>query len=95
MYTENSATREIRAGIIADTKAFLTGLESGASIDQLRGVLQRIREKELLLLKEGGAMVDPKIWRILHNRLELHRGQEIIDNMTPMPPIQSDPGSSL
>jgi hypothetical protein len=91
MSNENSTAREIRAGIIADTKTFLTGLESGASNDQLRAVLQRIREKELILLKEGGAMVDPKIWSILHNRLDQRRGQEIIDNTITSAPHRAFP----
>ena len=80
MITENSTARDIREDIIADTKAFLTGLESGATDEQLRIVLQRIREKELRLLKEGGAMLDPKIWSILLNRLANRDGQDIIDN---------------
>jgi hypothetical protein len=83
MITESSTAHDIRAGIIADTKAFLTGLESGATDEQLRAVLQRIREKELQLLKVGGTMIDPKIWTILHNRLAQRDGQEIIDNTTP------------
>lgn len=80
MITENSTVRGIREDIIADTKAFLTGLESGATNEQLRTVLQRIREKETRLLKEGGAMLDPKIWSILLNRLAQRDGQDIIDN---------------
>jgi len=83
MITENSTVRDIREGIIADTKAFLTGLESGATNEQLRAVLQRIREKELLLLKEGGAMLDPKLWSILINRLAQRDSQDIIDNISP------------
>ena len=80
MITENLRVREIRERIIADTKAFLTGLESGASNEQLRAVLTRIREQELRLLKEGGAMLDPKIWNILLNRLAQRDGQDVIDN---------------
>ncbi len=83
MITESSTANEIRTGIIADTKAFLNGLESGATNDQLRAVLQRIREKELQLLKVGGTMLDPKIWAILHNRLAQRDGQEIFDNTNP------------
>jgi hypothetical protein len=95
MITESSTAREIREGIIADTKTFLTGLESGASNDQLRAVLQQIREKELRLLKEGGTMLDPKIWTILHNRLALRDGQEIIDNTDyTSAHTRPDPGSS-
>lgn len=94
MITESSTAREIREGIIADTKTFLTGLESGASNDQLRAVLQQIREKELRLLKEGGTMLDPKIWTILLNRLAQRDGQEIFDNTNPSPPhLFSDLGS--
>jgi ABC-type uncharacterized transport system ATPase component len=83
MITENLTVRDIREGIITDTKAFLTGLESGATNEQLRAVLQRIREKELLLLKEGGAMLDPKLWSILINRLAQRDSQDIIDNTSP------------
>lgn len=83
MITESSTAHEIRAGIIAETKAFLTGLESGATNEQLRAVLQRIREMELQLLKVEGTMLDPKIWSILHNRLAQRDGQEIIDNTIP------------
>jgi hypothetical protein len=94
MITDSSTAREIREGIIADTKTFLNGLESGASDDQLRSVLQQIREKELRLLKEGGTMLDPKIWTILLNRLAQRNGQEIIDNTNPFPPYsRPDPGS--
>jgi hypothetical protein len=95
MITESSTAREIREGIIADTKTFLTGLESGASNDQLRAVLQQIREKELRLLKEGGTMLDPKIWTILLNRLAQRDGQEIIDNTNHTSAhTRPDPGSS-
>jgi hypothetical protein len=96
MITESSTAREIREGIVADTKTFLNGLESGASDDQLRAVLQQIREKELRLLKEGGTMLDPKIWTILLNRLAQRDGQEIIDNTNPSSSYQRpDPGSSI
>jgi hypothetical protein len=86
MIIESSTAHEIRAGIIADTKAFLIGLESGATDEQLHGVLQRIRQKELHLLKVGGTMIDPKIWTILHNRLAQRDGREIIDNTDPPSP---------
>jgi hypothetical protein len=83
MITENSTAFEIRSGIVTDIKAFLTGLESGATNEQLRAVLQRIREQEVKLLKIGSAMLDPKIWSILNNRLAQRDGQEIIDNTSP------------
>ncbi|HET6255253.1 MAG TPA: hypothetical protein VFE32_14325 [Puia sp.] len=85
MITESTIVREIRAGIIADTKSFLTGLESGASDEQLRAFLQRIREKELRLLKESGAMLDPKLWSILLNRLSQRGSSDVIDNTNPEP----------
>jgi predicted HAD superfamily phosphohydrolase YqeG len=91
MITESLTAHEIRAGIIADTKAFLIGLESGATNDQLRAFLQRIREKEIHLLKVGGDMLDPKIWTILHNRLAQRDGQEVIDNTDPA--SGSNPGN--
>ena len=83
MTTESSTAREIREEIIADTTSFLTGLESGATNEQLRLLLLRIREKEVQLIREGGTMIDPNIWRILQNRLALKDGQEIIDNTAP------------
>jgi hypothetical protein len=95
MITESSTAREIREGIIAATRTFLNGLESGASDNQLNAVLQEIREKELRLLKAGGTMLDPKIWTILHNRLVQRDGQEIIDNTNPVFGLpRPDPGST-
>ena len=94
MITESSTARQIREGIIADTKTFLNGLESGASNGQLRTILQQIREKEIGLLKEGGNMLDPKIWTILLNRLAQQNGPEVIDNTNPLfAHPRSDPGS--
>ena len=90
MITESSTVHDIRAGIIADTKTFLAGLESGATNGQLRAVLQRIREKEIQLLRVGGTMIDPKIWSILHNRLTQRGEQDFIDNTTP-PSAESRP----
>ncbi|HEV2354631.1 MAG TPA: hypothetical protein VGR89_10325 [Puia sp.] len=46
-------------------------------------MLLRMREKELQLIKEGGTMLDPEMWRILHNRLAQKDGEEIIDNTAP------------
>lgn len=83
MTTDRSTAWQIREEIISDTKAFLTGLESGATNDQLRSLLLRMREKELQLIKEGGTMLDPEMWRILHNRLAQKDGEEIIDNTAP------------
>ncbi|HLX67572.1 MAG TPA: hypothetical protein VKR41_11270 [Puia sp.] len=59
----------LRFAIIADTKIFLRGLDSGASDEQLRTIAQRIRDKEQQLLHQEGAVLDPNMWRILHSRL--------------------------
>jgi hypothetical protein len=59
----------LRLAIIADTRIFLRGLKSGASDNQLRTIARRIRRKEKQLLQEEGAVLDPDIWRILHNLL--------------------------
>ncbi|HLI94391.1 MAG TPA: hypothetical protein VKU83_12295 [Puia sp.] len=83
MTTSSSTARQIREEIISDTKAFLAGLEAGATNEQLRSLLLRMREKELQLIKEGGTMIDPEMWRILHNRLAQKDGEEIIDNTAP------------
>jgi hypothetical protein len=59
----------LRLAIIAETRIFLRGLKSGASDSQLRTIARRIRRKEKQLLQEEGAVLDPDMWRILHNLL--------------------------
>jgi hypothetical protein len=68
----------LKVAIIADTKIFLRGLDSGASDDQLRTIVQRIRDKEQQLLRQEGAVLDPDMWRILHSRL-INRKVEFTD----------------
>jgi hypothetical protein len=68
----------LRFAIIADTKIFLRGLDSGASNEQLRTIVQRIRDKEQQLLQQEGAVLDPNMWRILHSRL-INRKVEFAD----------------
>lgn len=68
----------LKLGIISETKTFLRGLESGASIDQLLAIARRIREKEHQMLHQEGAVIDPEMWRILYSRL-MKRNLEIID----------------
>jgi hypothetical protein len=68
----------LKVAIIADTKIFLRGLDSGASDEQLRTIVQRIRDKEQQLLQQEGAVLDPDMWRILHSRL-INRKVEFAD----------------
>jgi hypothetical protein len=68
----------LRGAIIAETKNFMRGLDSGASDEQLRAIARRIRNKEQQLLHEEGAVLDPAVWRILHSRLT-HRKVEFAD----------------
>jgi|HubBroStandDraft_1064217.scaffolds.fasta_scaffold388619_1 hypothetical protein len=68
----------LRFAIIADTKIFLRGLDSGASDEQLRTIAQRIRDKEQQLLRREGVVLDPNMWRILHSRL-INRKVEFAD----------------
>ena len=68
----------LRIAIIAETKIFLRGLKAGASDEQLRTIVQRIRDKEQELLHREGAVLDPEMWRILHNRL-INRKVEYVD----------------
>jgi hypothetical protein len=68
----------LKVAIIADTKIFLRGLDAGASDDQLRTIVQRIRDKEQQLLRQEGAVLDPDMWRILHSRL-INRKVEFTD----------------
>jgi hypothetical protein len=68
----------LRLSIIGETKVFLRGLTTGATDVQLLGIVQRIRDKEQKLLRQEGAVLDPDMWRILHNRL-LKRRVEFIE----------------
>lgn len=69
---------KLRLAIIAETKVFFMGLKTGASDAQLLSIIRRIRDKETELLKEEGAVLDPDMWRILHNRL-MNRNLEFVD----------------
>jgi hypothetical protein len=71
---------EIREAIIADSRLFLMGLETGVSEETLIDILRRLREKELLLLKTDGSMLDPEMWKIIHSCLANRRLVEIVDN---------------
>jgi hypothetical protein len=68
----------LRVSIIAETKVFLRGLKSGATDEQLLSIVHRIRDKEAKLLQQEGAVLDPDMWRILHNRLR-KRNMEFVD----------------
>jgi hypothetical protein len=70
---------ELREAIIADSRLFLMGLETGVSEETLIDILRRLREKELLLLKTEGAMLDPEMWKIIHSCLANRRTVEIVD----------------
>lgn len=78
---KHSDLKDLRSAIIADTKRFLLGLDVGASDELLTSILLEIRERELQLLKEEGAMLDPEMWKILHSRLA-KRNKDIIDTTT-------------
>ena len=76
---ESQYLKELRAEILLDFKRFLSGLDAGATEDQLFTLLAQIKEKEQQLLKYDGAMLAPEMWRIMHSRLESRKGAEIID----------------
>jgi hypothetical protein len=78
MFSAYDNLSSLRVAIIADTKIFIRGLDSGATDEQLRAIAQRIRSKEQQLLHEEGAVLDPAVWRILHSRL-IHRKVEFTD----------------
>ena len=69
----------LKFAIIAETKIFLRGLETGASDNQLLAIAQRIREKEQQLLHQEGVVLDPAMWRILHSRM-INRKVEFTDS---------------
>jgi hypothetical protein len=69
----------LRAAIIGQTKRFLIGLETGLSDDQLTSILLDIKEKEMLLIKEKGTMLDPDMWELLRRRFTNRKYKEIID----------------
>jgi hypothetical protein len=68
----------LRLAIIAETKVFLRGLNSGASDARLQAIIRRIRDKEHELLQQEGAVIDPEMWRILFSRLK-KRNLEFVD----------------
>jgi hypothetical protein len=79
MTQENLTPKELRTMILTASKTFLIGLESGASYERLNSILLGIKENEAQLLKEEGTMLDPDIWRLLHNLLARGSNKEIID----------------
>lgn len=80
MSPAHSDLKDLRTAIIADTKRFLRGLDVGASDALLTSILLEIRERELQLLKEEGAILDPEMWKILHSRFA-KRNKDIIDTI--------------
>jgi hypothetical protein len=79
MPPEHSVSKGLRAAIIGQAKRFLTSLEAGASEEILTSILSDIKDKELQLIKEEQAMLDPQIWKILQNRFERRKSTDIID----------------
>ena len=81
MSTEKSTltANDLRQAIIADSRLFTMGLETGVSDETLYGILRRLREKELQLLKLDGSMLDPEMWKIIYSCLANRRPVEIID----------------
>jgi hypothetical protein len=64
---------------MAETRLFLMALETGVSDDSLYGILRRLRERELELLRLDGSMLDPEMWKIIYNCLANRKPVEIID----------------
>jgi hypothetical protein len=79
MESRSRSLKELRADILLDFKRFLSGLDSGATNEQLVAILARIREKELQLIKDDGSMLAPEMWRLLHSPLANRKKVEIID----------------
>ncbi|HWB92638.1 MAG TPA: hypothetical protein VG605_12330 [Puia sp.] len=79
MESRSPSLKELRADILLDFKRFLSGLDSGATNEQLVAILARIREKELQLIKDDGSMLAPEMWKLLHSRLANRKNVEIID----------------
>src|SRR5258706_14623669 len=79
MTPEQPGAKSLRAAIIGQTKKFLRGLESGTSEEILTSILLDIKNKELQLIKEEGAMLNPEIWKILQNRLNRRKSANITD----------------
>ena len=79
MDPDNSTTNDLKSAILADSQLFLARLESGASEEQLTGILEGMRKKELQLIEQQGIRLSPELWNILHNRLANRRDRDIID----------------
>ena len=68
MTTQQPNARDLRISIIADTKNFLIASETLSSTEELLAILNRIKDAEALLIREEGAMIDPRLWKLLHAR---------------------------
>ncbi|HLZ87719.1 MAG TPA: hypothetical protein VKQ52_10775 [Puia sp.] len=79
MDPDHSTPDDLKASILSDIQAFLISLEAGASNEQLDASLTRIREREILLLKEKGLMLSPVLWKIMHSRFANKKDKDIID----------------
>jgi hypothetical protein len=70
MSTDTSSLKTIQAALMEGASQFVTALSSGASHEQLLTILAEMRDLEQQLIKDGGVMLDPEVWRILHSRLD-------------------------
>ena len=68
MNTPKTPDENLKTTIYNCSVSFLIGLKSGQSREELEALLLQIKEKELLLIKQEGAMLSPELWQILYNR---------------------------
>jgi hypothetical protein len=79
MSRDHASAKKLREDILEETKKFLAALESGASDEALNAVLLTIKLKENALIQQGGVMLAPEMWRLLHNRLANRQNKDILD----------------
>jgi hypothetical protein len=78
MNIDKETLQKKKTTILTDAMAFLRGLRSGEPEERLAEILDRIRANETALLHEQGTMLDPKLWKFLHERLN-RRNNEGVD----------------
>ena len=76
---ENSTLSELKSAILADSQLFLAKLQTGASDEQLNTVLDRMKQRNNLLIAIYGLKLRPEFWNILQSRLVNRKHKDIVD----------------
>jgi len=79
MDPQNSTLNELKSEILADSQLFLAKLQAGASDGELNAILDRMKQRNDLLIAIYGLKLQPEFWNILQSRLANRKRKDIID----------------